>query len=33
MIKDLEKPEAREITWHIWKAIEGEVRQSLRALS
>lgn len=28
-LRDRDQPTVREITWHIWKAIEGEVRQSL----
>jgi NitT/TauT family transport system ATP-binding protein len=29
-LRDRERAEVREITWHIWKAIEDEVRKSLR---
>lgn len=28
-LRDRDQPVVREITWNIWKAIEGEVRQSL----
>jgi NitT/TauT family transport system ATP-binding protein len=28
-LRDRYQPEVREITWHIWKAIEGQVRQEL----
>jgi NitT/TauT family transport system ATP-binding protein len=28
-LRDRDQPALREITWHIWKAIEAEVRQSL----
>lgn len=29
-LRDREQPAVRTITWHIWQAIEDEVRQSLR---
>lgn len=32
-LRDRERPEVREITWHIWKKIEEEVRCSLRSPS
>jgi NitT/TauT family transport system ATP-binding protein len=32
-LADRENPLLREIQWHIWKAIEGEVRRSLRLSS
>jgi NitT/TauT family transport system ATP-binding protein len=28
-LHDRDQPQVREITWHIWKAIEGQVRQNL----
>ncbi len=29
-LRDRDQPEVRSIAWHIWQAIEDEVRQSLR---
>ncbi len=29
-LQDRDQPQVREITWHIWKAIEQEVRRSLQ---
>ncbi len=29
-LRDREQPQVRETAWHIWKRIEGDVRQSLR---
>jgi NitT/TauT family transport system ATP-binding protein len=32
-LRDRNQPEVVEVTWHIWKAIEREVRQSLHVLA
>jgi NitT/TauT family transport system ATP-binding protein len=32
-LQDREQAEVREISWHIWKVIEGQVRQNLRISS